>query len=966
MFGKQVRFVAQAQVQAAEMLALDPRRAHLVRFDADPNHDHAAVQRATENIEEYRRWYADVGDKEYPLRIPFARSTGLPARLNGLLSANAELASAEQARAEAESYLNQSLVSLSLYGFSWDEIKGEGWLRHADEIILRSEKSESAYPPQAHVRYQQFHMGLPVMGGMVVVHLTENTRRVSATSSYFPLIPILDMKLPEDAEQAKAKAVAIAREVLMKHVPYPKLEVPQAPTPYLGHELFILPIGGMYRPAFQVEYRPVPGGSTWRVFVDAVALSILGEPEERMLHAYETFPNSTAASANQPAAPNLTGAQLDQQIARFMRPPIDGGGAMTFANMNPSTEAANVAVHANRFFDHFTSVCGADATKLARYLRVPNDPNSEIKPGIQVTIEAPAANQNCIAMGFDPGDSSHPKQITFQMDPGQGLLTDDSRRVHAPSLDPEVVYHEFAHAFMWLLNRSPFDLHQHMIPFGRAMLEGYANYFARSFAARNDADPSLSGPDHLWAPAAYQRGDFGDENGLSRKSSVPGQDLLVQGNLYPDRATSGTPVYLVAMVWSRALWDLRGIVGADRADRVALSGYMKLLGFVTDFEMAAEAIIDGMRQLNFTQGEITDIQNIFASTRGIYAERGMQALARANGAVWAGADLGVRCLNQPVNTWSNAALASSKGVVALAVEGNALYAATETGIFKNPNPPGDPWTAVGNFYRSDGVLVNWPPQETPLCLVVAQNIVHVGTGHGVWVCDSTNANAMWQQWNPNAQGFTLFSDLVLDMVIAQLQGTDGNNYKVLMAADLTNAGQLSILTDGAGARLPAPRSWRTLSPFGAAVTQKDPCDPLQVSEIVVDPAPRIAALAFVGTTLYAGTLAHGIWRRQNVRLNPAIALDALGWEQMQPNNLPAVLRLVHDGNHTLYAGTSQGVFMHDLNSGNVNWSSLVNNPSPAIVRDLLPDGASPLVATFDRGLLVWDGISNLWREIQMR
>jgi hypothetical protein len=57
-----------------------------------------------------------------------------------------------------------------------------------------------------------------------------------------------------------------------------------------------------------------------------------------------------------------------------------------------------------------------------------------------------------------------------------------------------------AHALMWLLHRAPFDSRHDSVPFGRALLEGYANYLARSLAARSDPSPGAG----QWARASYR------------------------------------------------------------------------------------------------------------------------------------------------------------------------------------------------------------------------------------------------------------------------------------------------------------------------------------------------------------------------------------------------------------------------------------------------------------------------------
>ena len=954
--------------------------AGFVRFSGDPNYDANAVAVSQKSLLEYEKIFSGwMKEDKYPLRIRLARHTGLPAQLTGLLDEIAHIKEAASALDVARSWLAKTVISAALLG---DEkvVSDEERLRDP-QVVQMSAPGEGQL--NAHVTFRQWLGELPVHGGQVVVHLTDGLKRVAVSNSYMPLKLDSTLKPPPDLEKAKARARELARQALLDMLPpqdavglywdelapwlVGKMDVstwgddqmrwldlllrglvgiqaipPEkaaavwamatgkdldgAPmrldvVPYAGSEVFIFPFGGKYYVAMQIEYVPARPQNPYRVFVDVQGWNVLGEPDPLASFAPQVFSSSANVPDN---AQQLTALEL-QTLATD----LDHFALIShpLASNQDDPEVVNVAYHTVQMFNHFKWLLNNDDSKLVsyRYPDAVNGPNTQ-RQGLLLRVKI--SGSDYIMKTFLESDTN-PKEIWFQTDQSGGLLVSDppNKKVYAPSLDPEVIYHELTHAFSWMINRSPFELHSNSIPFWRPLTEGYANYFGRSLGARADTSANTSG-DNLWAAAAYPKAMWDTEEALSRQNMVDNQDRLAVPDLYPNVSTQGHAVYQVGMVWARALWNLRVLIGADDAAKAALNAYMHLHGWIVNYETAAEALLLELERVSIAPNTIAQFQNKLAD-RGIYAERGVQALVEGkddndNSIVMVGAD---KLLGQVSNNvWSNTR--SDLDVIALAAsgDGRTLYAATVTGVYQNADPPDDAsWTLLPGF----------PSDLTPLCITEDQGFAYVGTPNGVWRFHAANAAAGWTAWRRNDA--TGFSGIAWDLIAAQVLGIDNNVYHVLLVAGLNNLGRLTEIAGPQGVRS-QPDVWVPIT-----------CDP-------PDPPSnaRTTCLTFLDNTLYLGTLAHGIWRRQNLQYEPGFGLTG-GQCQKMPAlvemNDKAILCLAHDSvGHCLLAGTNDGIFFHDLQQPSSAWYPLPGAPAKMMVRQILVVGSDLYVATFNQGL----------------
>ena len=910
-------------------------------FRSDPE----VIARSRDEVASYRQRY---DFKEfYPLRLRISRSTGLPATLNDVLPPPSTFDAPEQAEAIARSWLD--LHSVSLFGV--EQAKTSGLLRYVESVRFyqpaseeeRGQRSAIETVSTEHVRYQQWHLEhWPVFGGTVAVHLANGYRRAFVSSSYFPI----PANQGFEARIAGDEAIAIARRAAERYVEtlpdqISKVEItggeaiarPRGAAkrrakvaagqrlnegiaqdkaiarprpfrvigewraevvPYAGSELFVLPFAGQYHLAYRVELCSPSGDQALRIFVDAEQGAMLGAPEDLVAHAGWVYATSQAAIDGQPTQwPQLSSQDLSNAIHPFLQMAFHqdaGGGPIDVATLAEKTrftlteqEAINIAFHAGNIYKHFRDKCGADTNKLSPYTKLDGQPQ---QPGLRALVGKGGTQ---LDMGFSSAAVQNPKPVTFQTEAGQPLKT-GGLDVHNPSLDPEVIMHEITHGLMWLLNDAPFDLQSASVPFGCALAEGYANYFAHSLAERQDSASDL------WGRAAYREQDWQDRWSLDRASQQVGADLLPAPNFYPAGSVTGLPVYDVGMIWARALWEIRKLLAdKDQADRLALKAYQYLHGWACSFEIAAEGLIDAARKENVSSTTIDAIIAVFAG-RGILAERGVQALARAQDGqgkkvLLAGSDTGVQRSNDNGTSWNSWGQPGGAGVVALAALNTTVYAATEAGIYtREIVPANSTWVRLGV----------WPADQYPYALTLVGGRPYAGTGHGVL---RLKADQSWESWDAN------FEDLVINIA----SGVDGNTTFVYVAnLGVPQQRTRIIVVDGG--------NWSGTAPFSGST-----------------------AITIKGGFAYAGTLDAGIWMQP---------LGKAAWTQIaRPADLKggAVLDLSVGANDVVYAATTVGLFSGKAVGA---WQRVPGSPTGIITRALPVDGGHLLVGTASQGVLL--------------
>ncbi len=908
----------------------------------------------------YRNEYSKLAldAPPYPWRLVIANSTLLPASLRGFMDKPVSFDKPDGVIDIASKWLFQDLRAGALFGITPSLAKQRlepvdvnyGYECYSTEPLV----SKMPFSPDkalAHICYQQWHQECPVFGRQVIVHLADKDRRASVTSSYLPLddrIEFLPMSVKDDDDMEEI--ITLARTALAGYlddisVPSDLDEWHNSVVPYAGSNRFVFTFAGRYRLAYQVELLSPDYDQAWRVFVDAETGNVLGRPENRVLHAryyrtagdvLKTPPRLKWKSLHKNPCEDFMLIGLHHGKDPSLDPEPDW---FSHNSSGPDFEATNIAINAKRIYNYFVDVCGADVSKL--HVHEQNGPAKEAKLRARVAKgDDPKLN-----MGFNYANDLLTKLIVFQTDSYNGLVIDTiengnpiKKKVHNPSYDPEVIYHEVVHGLMYLLNPKPFDHIIQDVPFGRALVEGYANYFARSLAATYPYhDPTFP----LWAGAAYRESAsddayWDDRWALSRNKQVPGADLLTAPNLYPHHKIMGLPVYDVGMIWARALWDLRTILRSARIsrstctilrsariDKLTLEAYNYVHGWVANFELAAEGLLDAAAKSGIFG--LDQVGSVLFARRGILAGQSIQALLHVSNVLsgdgepetvlLAGADAGLMRSTDDGQQWKDwDDLQGGKkltDIVALAFEGKTFYAATEIGIYQRASD-GNKWLPVGE----------WPGQHTPHSLLATGSKLYVGTGCGVWHYDAANG---WESFN--SPGCEDFDGLTLDLALATVSS---HNTDILYAASFDAIHYREIAS---------PADW---------IKNQVHSSTGQTAVIAVDAQDNIS---------YLGTLAHGIWslKSPGAELKEIASCDDLGGG--------AVLTLVlHDD--TIIAGTTSGLYVGTSNgNGDWNWGARLGLPQGAMVTVVQPINNDILASTAIHGLWRWNASDKEWCEV---
>ncbi|MBI5302707.1 MAG: hypothetical protein HY868_11260 [Chloroflexi bacterium] len=877
---------------------------------------------------QYAKMQQEFKNTLFTWRAQRSAATGLPTHLPGWLQS--DQVSWSNPVEKATAWLNNPMISQALFGtIEWKSV----WRLVPDDLTREVE---------ADVRYQQFSGELPVYGGTLNVHITAKERRVYATSAFFPAPHDLAFKSEVSIEQAVCIALnAVAHYTERTPNPDAQVEIELVERArnrvvkcvdavpsfagwharvvhYAGSESCVLPFGGEYFLATQVELHSPDDTETWTLFIDRESGEVLGLPQSSALHAnavafsnagealhWELVPNAQLTGNFPDADPTPAFIHVKIQTANGEVPFQWQAGPLSHDPSTPEFKAANAAYHAGKMLTYFQNGCAGQ----------PNSVRARLNPAthIDLVVDTIARTK------FDFG--STPPRITFQKDPGDGIET-AANLVHQPALDPELIYHEVAHALMWLLNPKPFKASPGAPPFARSLLEGYANYFARSLAEQTD--PAL-----LWARAAYRAQDvvagvdkgWGQRWALTRPDAIAGADLFALPNLYPLAVVSedALPVYDAAMVWARVLWDLRTLVGVDVADRLALSAYIKFDSeLVSNFEFASETL-SYTAEVEFPQIEWREILRVLFSQRGIVTNQGIQALTTSGQSVVVGADAGVmrfdgqnwsRKEDELVDNQPNEFL---RDVVALAVRGNTWYAATETEVYQQ-GPNHARWRKVAawkNAKHGRLFALATPSNDDPF----------VGSGLG-----ALHPNPTWTFYNPQ-NGTQFEGRLALDLAIA-----------TNAVSALCIAGYNAVWTRAANG------SWKM-------VVLNRQADDL------------VTCLASNDATVYVGTGNVGIWQLQ---------IDQNGETQHQIQvatkanlNDSAVLCLAVSAapEFAVYAGTTSGAFKGVSRNHAWEWTRLDGGdlPHDATVTQILAKDDVLWAGTALYGL--WRRVNEVWEPV---
>jgi len=578
--------------------------------------------------------------------VRFSNHTGLVRSLRGELYPGQKAASAEDMLAISEEFLHQ--YGAALHGSE------EDYQWHADsQMIIGS-----------CVRLRQTDQsGIPLYGGTMIFGFNDNGQLSMVNSSWYAIPP------EASYEQSFKLTWEEARDVALEHVrthflpeaqshsKSPTETPPLAETPpptkedwdlevIPGDELkegrIILPQFDEDEEAAEDPYRPAwvalvinrPRSRSWEVHVDAengqvlaAADATVGATIRACVHL-----NNAQALDDKTEVRDLNGDISTGKLAdaphfkmegkAFKEPSQPGDDCQSVELTDDGFRSANVYYHLYHALQKFVNKIAKNAWSAAP--AVPTMPGEKENDKVSVN------------MLLGEGDGRY-DPVTCSISFGHGLSSpsgeDQEPFVKDPARDCEVIYHEYTHAALHVVQPDLFHFPKKLpYLFMDAINEGVAFYFGCTLSERphpEQSDTADTQP-YCWGEFSYGASVWAGFRDLQREDLTkqePEYDYLPAYGVFPcyaggckDPVKDGKEYYALGMLWARALWDVRRALGYDIADAIILRGLSLAGGVQSELETPAEAIIH-------TDGEYTNggpphesaLRLIFCS-RGIMAD----------------------------------------------------------------------------------------------------------------------------------------------------------------------------------------------------------------------------------------------------------------------------------------------------------------------------------------------------------
>lgn len=596
----------------------------------------------------------------------------------------------------------------------------------------------------------------------------------------------------------------------------------------------------------------------------------------------------------------------------------------------------------------------------------------ELGPALRPPAPPAAGATLPLHMCDNPGSAAYSVSRKFYFGKGDPTGAPPFRD---PSFDPEVIYHEYAHALMHVI-QPDLLASLALTPFDKVIDEGIAFYLA--CALSEDADdlgipPAFQGllRQSKWGKVAYDFVEWGDFRDLEHtRQQRDGYDFLQLYRLFPSypggvNDPGNSEVYACSMVWARTLWDIRRTLGAKWANAAIVRGMSLAGGVQSELETPAEAIIHADGALARAHG-VRDHEGalrLIFSSRGIVADAPIHALrsitlggrrlllAATEGNAPSGAQPGCMISEDDGDTWRPLGVAGPSDAVAIAllVENTTatIWVAGQEWVGQPPNE-----SAVNTIYSYEltltgGILdlnASWrvvaqmPAQLGVLSMAVMgriglQPLLFVGSERGLYRLAAGQQPELLPQLIGN-------SGRIYDLLLAQAPGLPTR----LLAATERGAWVLDVTTG------PNPT-------FDAAFDANRP----QQRCLSITAMPSVDASNHAAWRIWAGVFGEGIHTFDYAGNPPQGAWRPLGLTFDVDGNpiLPrAVYALIAEEDQGLHVtiGANGGLFDHAAGVG-LQASAVGQNSadkasfSGATITTVCKHNSDLLIGTAERG--VW-------------
>lgn len=431
----------------------------------------------------------------------------------------------------------------------------------ADLELVRTVES----PLGHHYAFAQTYKGVPVYGAEVSVHYDQSGRVVAVNNLYVPAIEI------DSVEPAIASDEAIAAAQF-------RIAPMQRQSFATEAELVIVDHEGTPRLAWRVV--TPTSRQTWQAFVDANDGTLLGQPVDINryvngtgqifnVNAVVATQNNTLRDNNDAASAVPTSAYSSVTLQGLAGTGfLDGTYASSSKTKKRASNASNI-FNFNRSQVGFSETMGYYFIDYAqRYIQSLGFTN--VNNRRQVFSANGTTQDNSF---YSPST----KELTF----GTGGVDDAE--------DAEVILHEYGHSIQD--NQKP--------GFGSgneagAMGEGFGDYWGGSVGAQTSA--------------GFQDTCVMDWDATSYSSANPPCLRRLDTTKHYPQSVVGE-VHADGEIWSGALWQIRGAIGATKADKVILQHHF-LINTNATFNQAANALVTAAINLGYTSTEVQSIRQI--------------------------------------------------------------------------------------------------------------------------------------------------------------------------------------------------------------------------------------------------------------------------------------------------------------------------------------------------------------------
>ena len=418
-------------------------------------------------------------------------------------------------------------------------------------------------PMGSHADFQQVFEGVPVFGARTTVQFNEDGVVVAVANTYVPgvFVPSVQPAITKD-DAINAADRAVSSTVEAEYAANLVINA-ENETPVLAWRVTVATLG-----------------PTWELFVDAQSGAPIGEPRDINryvngtgqvfnVNAVVATRNNTLRDMNDSASAVPNSAYTIVTLGD-----LQGNGVLDGAYASSSRTKKRVFSGSNSFIfdrtsDGFSEVMGYYYIDIAeRYIQ-------------SLGFASINNRQQVFSVNRYKGDNSFYSPSTTEITYGLGGVDDAE--------DAEVILHEYGHS-----------IQDNQVPgFGSsseagAMGEGFGDYWGASIGAQT------SGGFQDLCIADWDATSYSTVNPpcLRRLDSPKHYPEDVAGEVHDD-----------GEMWSAALWQIRGSIGASKADKVILQAHF-LLSPSASFNQGANALVTAAINLGYKTPEINSIRTI--------------------------------------------------------------------------------------------------------------------------------------------------------------------------------------------------------------------------------------------------------------------------------------------------------------------------------------------------------------------